>query len=157
MKKAILKSATFAFLLSALFALSALSALSSCDNGSEPNSPQDTTERLVLVAPNGGQTYHAGDTIPVSFEYLNRKDTTYFVSLWFSTDGGKTFDMPVWGARNTVHWHGSPRKDTTWIIPTDTTLFGNYVTSQAKIRVEDYTNKNTENDASDQSFTILGR
>lgn len=114
-------------------------------------------ERLVLLAPNGGQTVHAGDTIPVSFEYRNRPDTTYFVSLWFSTDGGKSFDMPVWGARNTVHWHGSPRIDTTWVVPTDTALFGDYVTGQAKIRVEDYTNKKTENDASDQSFTILGR
>jgi hypothetical protein len=65
--------------------------------------------------------------------------------------------MPIWGAHNTVHWHGSPRIDTTWVIPTDTTLFGNYVTNQAKIRVEDYTNKKTENDASDQSFTILSR
>lgn len=114
-------------------------------------------ERLVLLAPNGGKTYHAGDTIPVSFEYRNRPDTTYFVSLWFSPDDGKTFDMPVWGARNTVHWSGSPRIDTTWVIPTDTTLFGNYATGQAKIRVEDYTKKKTENDASDQSFTILGR
>jgi hypothetical protein len=114
-------------------------------------------ERLVLLAPNGGKTYHAGDTIPVSFEYRNRPDTTYFVSLWFSTDGGKSFDMPVWGARNTVHWHGSPRIDTTWIVPADTTLFGNYATNQAKIRVEDYTNKKAENDASDQPFTVLGR
>ncbi len=112
-------------------------------------------ERLVLLAPNGGGIYHAGDTIPVSFEYRNRPDTTYFVSLWFSLDGGKSFDMPVWGAHNTVHWSGSPRIDTTWIVPTDTTVFGNYVTSQAKIRVEDYTKKKTENDASDQPFTIL--
>ena len=111
--------------------------------------------RLVLLAPNGGETYHAGDTIPVSFEYRNRPDSTYFVSLWFSLDGGKSFDMPVLGAVNTVHWRGSPRKDTTWIVPTDTTIFGNYVTAQAKIRVEDYTKKTTINDASDQSFTIL--
>jgi hypothetical protein len=115
------------------------------------------TVPLVLLAPNGGQTYHAGDTIAVSFEYRDHPDTTYFVSLWFSPDGGKTFDMPIWDARNTVHWHGSPRIDTTWVIPTDTTLFGNYVTNQAKIRVEDYTNKRTENDASDQTFTILSR
>ncbi len=114
-------------------------------------------ERLVLLAPNGGKTYHAGDTIPVSFEYRNRPDTTYFVSLWFSPDGGKSFDMPVWGAHNTLHWRGSPRIDTVWIVPTDTTLFGNYVTTQAKIRVEDYTKKKTENDASDQAFTILSR
>jgi hypothetical protein len=113
-------------------------------------------ERLVLLAPNGGQTYHAGDTIPVSFEYRNRPDTTYFVSLWFSPDGGRSFDMPVWGARNTVHWSGSPRIDTVWVIPKDTVEFGDYATAQAKIRVEDYTQKKTENDASDQPFTILG-
>jgi hypothetical protein len=112
-------------------------------------------ERLVLLAPNGGETYHAGDTIPVSFEYRNRPDTAYFVTLWFSLDGGKSFDMPVLGARNTVRWDGSPRKDTVWIVPTDTTIFGNYITNQAKIRVEDYTKKATENDVSDQSFTVL--
>ena len=114
-------------------------------------------ERLVLLAPNGGETYHAGDTIPVSFEYRNRSNTKYFVALWFSFDNGKTFDLPVLGGVNTVHWSDSPRKDTVWIVPTDTTLFGNYVTTQARIRVEDYTKKATENDASDQSFTILNR
>jgi hypothetical protein len=114
-------------------------------------------ERVVMLAPNGGEAYHAGDTIPVSFEYRNRPDTTYFVTLWFSPDGGKTFDLPVLGAVNTVHWRGPPRKDTVWIIPADTTTFGNYVTNQARIRVEDYTKKMTENDVSDQSFTILSR
>ena len=114
-------------------------------------------ERVVLLAPNGGETYHAGDTVPVSFEYQNRPDTNYFVTLWFSPDAGKTFDMPVLGAVNTVHWRGPPRKDTVWIIPADTTLFGNYVTNQARIRVEDYIKKMTENDVSDQSFIILSR
>ena len=114
-------------------------------------------ERLVMLAPNGGETYHAGDTIPVSFEYRNRPDSVYFVSLWFSSDNGKSFDMPVLGAVNTVHWSGAPRKDTVWIIPADSTLFGNYVTNQARIRVEDYTKKSTENDASDRPFTILSR
>jgi hypothetical protein len=112
-------------------------------------------ERLVILAPNGGETYHAGDTIPVSFEYRNRHDSVYFVSLWFSSDNGKSFDLPVLGAVNTVHWMGPPRKDTVWIIPADTTLFGNYVTNQARIRVEDYVKKATENDASDGPFTIL--
>ncbi|MBN1128686.1 MAG: hypothetical protein JXA71_06850 [Chitinispirillaceae bacterium] len=89
--------------------------------------------------------------------YKTLPDTNYFVTLWFSPDAGKTFDMPVLGAVNTVHWRGPPRKDTAWIIPADTSLFGNYVTNQARIRVEDYTKKMTENDASDQSFIILNR
>jgi hypothetical protein len=110
-----------------------------------------------MLSPNGGETYHVGDTIPISFEYRNRPDTFYFVTLWFSFDGGKSFDMPVLGARNTVRWDGSPRKDTVWVIPADTTLFGNYVTNQAKVRVEEYMKKTTENDASDGSFTILSR
>ena len=112
-------------------------------------------ERVVMLSPNGGETYHAGDTIPISFEYRNRPDTSYFVTLWFSFDGGKSFDMPVLGARNTVRWDGLPRKDTVWIIPADTTLFGNYMTNQARIRVEDYMKKTTENDASDETFTVL--
>jgi hypothetical protein len=112
-------------------------------------------ERVVMLSPNGGETYHAGDTVPVSFEYRNRPDTSYFVTLWFSSDGGKSFDMPVLGARNTVRWDGPQRKDTVWIIPADTTLFGNYVTGQAKIRVEDYMKKTTENDVSDRPFTVL--
>jgi hypothetical protein len=112
-------------------------------------------ERVVMLAPNGGETYHAGDTIPISFEYRNRPDNSYFVTLWFSLDGGKSFDLPVLGAVNTVRWDGLPRKDTIWIIPTDTAIFGNYVTDQAKIRVEDYMKKMAENDASDGTFTVL--
>ena len=112
-------------------------------------------ERVVLLSPNGGETYHAGDTVPVSFEYQNRPDTSYFVTLWFSFDGGKSFDMPVLGARNTVRWDGPPRKDTVWIIPADTTIFGNYVTNQAMIRIEDYMKKMAENDVSDETFTVL--
>jgi hypothetical protein len=115
-------------------------------------------ERLFMLAPNGGETYHAGDTIPLSFEYRNRSNTKYFVALWFSFDNGKTFDLPVLGAVNTVHWSDSPRKDTVWIVPTDTTILGNnvtYVTTQARIRVEDYTKKATENDVCDRSFTVL--
>jgi hypothetical protein len=126
-------------------------AISSC-NG--PTTPADTTLRIVLLKPNGGETYHPGDTVPLSFEYRNSTDSVFFVSLWFSPDNGRTFDMPVLGAINTARWKGSPRKDTVWIIPTDTTAFGNYASDQAKIRVEDYTRKATLNDVSDQVFNI---
>lgn len=114
----------------------------------------DTMVRLVLRIPRGGEIYHIGDSIPISFEYWNSNATSHFVTLWFSFDNGLTYDMPVFV--ESFHYSGA-RKDTTWVIPTDSTLFGSYISNHAKIRVEDYAKKSTIFDASKQPFTILGQ
>ena len=127
--------------------------LTGCNKGTNPASPNpaDTTLRLVLLKPQGGETYHIGDSVPLSFEYRNSTNSSHFVTLWFSPDNGKSFDMPVF--INSFHYTGA-RKDTVWVIPADTT-FGSYVSDSAKIKVEDYTAKATVFSINTQPFKIL--
>jgi hypothetical protein len=127
--------------------------LAGCDKGANPSSasPVDTTLRLVLLKPAGGETYHVGDSVPLSFEYRNSSNTVHFVTLWFSPDNGKSWDMPVF--INSIHYTGA-RKDTVWVIPADTT-YGSYVSDSAKIKVEDYADKATVYGFNAQPFRIL--
>jgi hypothetical protein len=123
----------------------------------------DTGLGITLIKPNGCETYHVGDTVPVSFEYRNAPDTFYFADLKFSYDDGKTFALPLsilHGANggNGVRWHGSARKDTLWVIPPPDSADPSrtFVTGRARIKIEDYTKKEVM-DMNDQAFTILAK
>ena len=133
-----------------------------CDSKA-PVTVTDTAFGVTLISPNGCETYHVGDTVPISFEYRNARDTIYFVDLKFSNDDGKTFALPLsvlHGANggNGVRWHGNARKDTLWVIPApdSTDPSRSFVSGQARIKVEDYTNKE-KSDISDQAFSIRPR
>jgi hypothetical protein len=117
-----------------------------------PASPSaDTTLQLVLLKPNGGETYHAGDSVGISFEYRNSAESFHFVTLWFSRDYGKSFDMPVFVT--SFNYKGS-RKDTVWVIPADSFAFGSYLTQGGMIKVEDYSQKGIIYDTNDEPFAI---
>jgi hypothetical protein len=109
--------------------------------------PVDTTEQLVLLAPNGGLTYHLGDTVPVSLEYRNSPGANHFVTLWFSPDNGETMDFTLFDA--SIRFTGS-RLDTAWVIPVD----NYYITDSASVRVEDYTQRAVLFDWCDRPFAI---
>ena len=134
-------------------AMVAVCALAACDEEDAPTSPGpvvpvDTTERMALLAPAGGQTYHLGDTVPVSVEYVNSADTSHFVTFWFSPDNGETMDFTLFD--RSIRYHGQ-RFDTTWVVPVDSY----YVADSATIRVEDYTRRQVVFAYCARPFTIL--
>jgi hypothetical protein len=112
----------------------------------------DKTLKLVLLKPVGGDTFHVGDSVHISFEYRNSTDASHYVTLWFSPNNGLTFDMPVFVY--SFHYDGA-RKDTTWVIPADDGFGNTYVSDQAKIKVEDYTKKATVYGMNALPFKIL--
>lgn len=112
--------------------------LSCEDNGSAPDL---LGERVELYAPEGGEVFHPGDTIVVSWEYKEWEGDLRFMTYpEISLDSGKTFGSLLY--RSVVH--ETPAYDTFWIVPDDSSMFSGNV----QIKVYEY-NKKTILDRSD--------
>jgi hypothetical protein len=107
----------------------------SCDQADSP-AALDTTERLVMLAPAGGETFHLGDTIRVACEYRHSADSSHFVTFWFSPDNGATMDVTLFERSSLFQ---GQTLDTAWIIPMDSS----FLSDSATIRVEDYSRRAT--------------
>jgi hypothetical protein len=140
----------------ALVASSAIVLLGGCTSPTQ--TPVDTSE-IVLLTPEGGETFHVGDTLKVTWKLQgNGSKDIIAVDIELSPDNGKTWGLFL--SVNAIYPDNAQWENFLWKIPGTFNFLGTMITlannSQCLLRVEQYSTLNPNLISTTKTpFTIL--
>jgi hypothetical protein len=106
-----------------------------------------TSDSLQLLSPQGVHAYALGDTVRITWKYKNSPTVAHYTNFDLSTDGGKSFSIPLF--THTIMTQPADTGTVLWTIPNDTTL----CTAHGMLRASEYDRPQIAA-SSDSEFTI---